>query len=755
MKRTKLPALTLSLLMGMTTLSACSIGGLQKELTFPEIPFENAYHTEAITGAWNWNLMDTVGENAFFVKYKNPRQPNTVKILVYNTKTGKSTEFEPAINKELQAAVNYAVAYMFLDRGEGKTGIVCTEFAYDMKSGTETPVRRCIEVYDENWELLEVEEIPEDFALNQTLGMLWSRRCTITDAQGNWYHCDLSQSTIHTYNDNYQKYGEIPLTNPEEAISSMVRGSDGAVYVLTHFWDGMSREQITHLYRLDAENRTAQEINLNKLPDINALSSFPLVNGSGDYLFYYITSEHLYGMTADGNAEEVIHWNNSDFVRNTVVQCLPLPDGRFLLGECTSNTGGMSSDTFYVAQPRTAEESAETKFLTLAAVDLSAGLEEAVLDYNKQNTGWRIMMVDYPDAQAMKTDLLSGVVADIICTENLHFENLASKDLFADWYPLMDADEEFCREDYLPNFFEALEYDGKLLRLTYEYSIETYFAKSAFAPLESYNTADYVELVENSEIDIQPYIGKHNVADSYLYSISDAFVNWQTGECRFDSPEFVRLLEWTNDLPENRDEIGGSLESYDKLFLNDDALLRQSRIYQPIRWHIIKRAYFKDADITPVGVPMYEGTSGNGGTFLINDSVSINAQSAYKDAAWDFMKYLLSADYQKGLSDTMPIHMGVLDEKLELATKMNAAAVTYTDMTTVNVGAATQESMDELRSYISGISRVRIEHGTDAQANVHAILTEELQRYFADGCTAQECARTVQSRVSIYLGEQS
>ncbi len=780
MKKTKLFTFAAALGILLTSFTAC--GGMKKEdgATL-EIPFENSYRCTQLEGAWNWQLMDTIGENAFFVKKPTPTQANTVRLMVQNTVTGESVEFEPAINSERQKATNYTRAYMFLDKGDGKTGIVCTEFEYNMNNSVETVVRRCIEVYDENWKLVEVEEIPEGFALDQTLGMQWSRRCTLTDVQGNWYHCDLSEPVIHTYNSRYQKYGEIRLTNPEESIWSFVNGSDGAVYVSTTFWDAMSSDQIIHVYRLDAENRTAEELNLNDIPDKQEMNSFFLVDGSGDYLFYYITPERMYGVTADGNAQEVIHWNNSDFVRRSIVECEPLPDGKFLLGKVNSSNGSMDGDMFYVAEQRTEEDAADTKFMTLAAVDLSYSLEEAVLDYNRQETGWRIMMVDYADAETLKADMLDGIVADIICTENLHFENLASKGLFADWYDLMDADEAFSREDYLPNFFHALEYDGKLLRLTYDYTVETYFAKTEFAPQkENYTAADYMDLLESTPdgMDAMPFIGRNNVVDWVLCPMTDMFVNWKTGECAFDSPEFVRALQWAESLPENRKaEDMEHFQSIDKLFLNDRALLRLSTIRQPIRWHIIRRAYFGDAEITAVGMPMYAGQEGNpiqiqdrdtppleqnpdsgrgnNGTFLISDSVSVNAQSQYKDAAWDFMKYLLSEDYQKGLTDSMPIHIGMLDEKLTLATKMSATAEQFTDMTIVNVGAATEESMAELRAYICGIGRVSLWNGTDAQERIGTILSEEIERYFAGGCTAEECADAIQSRASIYLSEQS
>ena len=75
---------------------------------------------------------------------------------------------------------------------------------------------------------------------------------------------------------------------------------------------------------------------------------------------------------------------------------------------------------------------------------------------------------------------------------------------------------------------------------------------------------------------------------------------------------------------------------------------------------------------------------------------------------------------------------------------------TYFNMQEINVGAATQEEMDELRSYIEGIEAAYTKDET-----ISNIVLEETEMFAAGDCTAQEAAKKIQGRVDIYINEQS
>ena len=79
---------------------------------------------------------------------------------------------------------------------------------------------------------------------------------------------------------------------------------------------------------------------------------------------------------------------------------------------------------------------------------------------------------------------------------------------------------------------------------------------------------------------------------------------------------------------------------------------------------------------------------------------------------------------------------------------MNKFTYSYGDLSE-EVTAATAEEAAELTAYIDGITVCGIPDDF-----IYNIVEEETARYFAGDCTAEDAARMIQSRVSLYLAEQ-
>ena len=209
-----------------------------------------------------------------------------------------------------------------------------------------------------------------------------------------------------------------------------------------------------------------------------------------------------------------------------------------------------------------------------------------------------------------------------------------------------------------------------------------------------------------------------------------------------NTPEFIDMLELFAAIP---DDYRSSLTEL--CYREDKVLLCNVGINEPINYHALSKTTFGGEEFTLIGYPMND-EKGNGGIFSTSFTMSMNAQSGQQAAVWDFMKHLLSEEYQRKLS-LMPVHLPSLAYKLENAT-MQTMAKTYFNGTEVNIGAATEEEMAELMAYIEGI-RTSYYH----DRNIYKILMEETEMLLVGDSTAQKCAEMIQSRVSLYLSEQS
>ncbi|MBR6617184.1 MAG: hypothetical protein IKL00_04830 [Oscillospiraceae bacterium] len=730
MNSRKITAIMLAALMAISLFTGC-----QKKKTGAtlELPLENFYRSQEITHAGGWSMLDAIGDCIYFSKYT--LQQKSIVLLEYNTTTGASREITPACEKEREAA-NTLGASIVMELEDGKRGLLCEEYKAKAFQDPEI-IRRCIEVYDADWNLLETKELPEDFCEDVNL----THYSTAWDAQGNLYVYTTDEQTgekrIDTYNSEFEQYGSISFSPESFSSTPFVRDAEGNMYSYH-----MQYNEVGHadhrFYRLSAADRTMEDVDVS----INFDDMRFIINGTGDYEFYYVAEADLYGVNADGRTK-IIDFVNSDFRKNSIADCVALANGKFVIEYWVQN-----KPTFWLAEKRSQEEIENTKFITLAAVGTYDKLVDAVMEFNRENEGWRIMIVDYAEGEdpeqikeglaRMQEEMRSGFVADLVCTDGLNFESFASKGLFDDWYDVLAQDENFRREDYLENFFCAYEHDGKLQRLGFDFTVYTQLAKTEHVgEKQGYTMAEFLQLTE--EIDIRPYQYYW-----YMYDSQTGVVDKESQKCYYDTPESVGIMQLLNGTPEQREQV----TNHELDFREDKALFYPCMIRSPIDYHSIRKANFLDAQLTFTGQPMYI-LKGNGGQFDTTFTLSVNAQTLQSEGIRNFAMYLLSEKYQKKLNTSMPVRKETLEYSLKLAQRQTMHT-TYFNMQEVNVGAATQEEMEELRAYIEGIACACTKDET-----ISNIVLEETEMFTAGDCTAQEAAKKIQSRVEIYINEQS
>lgn len=673
----------------------------------------------------------------------------------YNAETEETGEFVPQCAADKVASHDMS-AYV-LNLYDGRIGLLCT-ISNQLKTEMEI-VRRCIEIYDDKMNYVETIEIPEEVAKGQ---FLHNGSFTV-DAEGNYYciayDVNTQTKSIECYDKSFQHYGNI--TYPTNLmLGGLMQGGHGEIYAQLLNQDYKNNEEYYKIYRLDAEARTCTEIG--KPISGRGWTGPNFYTGTGEYDFYYSDDYGIYGVQ-DGNFTCVMNYINSDIAVGTVFDFAPFANGSFYLRTLETENWQEKNN---IAVQRTPEEYADTELITLSTVGMYDRLEEIVIAYNRQDTGVRIILQDYADYNTsedqslghakLREDLLDGIVADMVCTDGLNFESLAGKGLFADWYDFMDEDPEFDRSDYLENYFESMEYDGRLQKLGVSFRLHTAAAKTEYVGDEQGRTlAEFMQQPLADGMELFQFYNQQFAMDFWFTAAQSSFIDRKNVKCYFDTPEFIQLLEMIKGY--STDEYSGIWEQTapgeqppvdTEAFLEDRALVKLCTFSEPIDYYALIRTAFRDTPITLMGYPTVEGNSG-GGVFQSDFTLSVNAQSEKKDAVWDFMKYLLSEKFQKKLNGPMPIHKDVLEEKLTLATKMVGATAYYGD-TSVNIGAATQESMDTLYDCIRNIDTAYY-----YDATVEQILTEEMEMFLAGDQSAEQAAKMMQSRVSIYLSEQS
>lgn len=550
-----------------------------------------------------------------------------------------------------------------------------------------------------------------------------------------------------------------------------------------------------------------------KLPD-SAYRFFP---GDDVYDIYYDYNGNIYGYKFDTDTKDkVIDWIECDINSNNINSYSILPDGRVIAFESSYDDQAQKNNMQLIVMTRVDAASVVNKtVLTFACMYLDWNMRDAIVKFNRASNTHRIVVRDYSEyntdddynagIQKLNTEMLSGKLPDMIDinTYSMPVEQYAAKGFLTDLYELIDADADLSREDFVQPVLKALESaDGKLYQLPSTFAVSTATALDKVAgDYDTWNLAavkDAMTKLQDGASVFDVYRTKSDILQTCISRNIDAFVDWENGSAHFDSDEFKALLEFANQFPETYDWENATDEE------NDSAQNRMNSgkqlmtdMYVSSFEDMLYQLTGYNGGVKFVGYPSEDGTSNH--TFQIDGSIAISSTCADKTAAWNFMKQFLTEDYQSGSNVwNFPINQKAFDQKMkdamteEYQTDENGnvvkdengnpiripkmtyyttdagggvafAATTAPVASTVVIGgsgvnedgsisiyAMTQEQADQILDLINATTAV---YGYDE--SILNIISDEAAAYFAGEKSLDDTANMIQSRVNLYVAEQS
>ncbi|MDE7105452.1 MAG: extracellular solute-binding protein [Ruminococcus sp.] len=507
-----------------------------------------------------------------------------------------------------------------------------------------------------------------------------------------------------------------------------------------------------------------------------------IMTGSGDYSFYVSNTNSLFGIKDDGTTEEVINWIDSDLSGDYVDFFLPVENNEFIIHEYNWST---NTSSFYRLTKRDASELENVQIISMILDYSDNDVIEKVKKFNQENDSYRIKIEDYnkyyewdeekgtqlnsPETQ-LKLDIAAGKTPDIICmgSNSSLFTSLGKKGALADLYEFMGTDGTVSKDDILPNVLKAGEIDGKLITVSPTFSVSTFAVKKKFIDKQGWTTDEFIETYNNRPDGMKLFrynAGKSEVLNMFLYS--GKFIDTENGTCNFDSPEFIKILEFCNGVESDEidwesmsnDETISYWNEQESAIANDKALLGDMSIYNLRDYNRQLHVTFNE-ELSFVGIP---DVNGNGALLQTNKNYAIMANSENKEACWKFISQFFDEDYQT--SDrfySIPALKSAFEEKLD-STMQNPYYIDqdgkkqeyedtyYINDKEVKIPNLTQEERDFLEEYILGAECQFIQFSSD----ITNIITEEVDAYFEGERSAQETAELIQNRVSILISEQS
>lgn len=456
----------------------------------------------------------------------------------------------------------------------------------------------------------------------------------------------------------------------------------------------------------------------------------------GDIL--YTSGGKLYSMDASGQFDLVFDWMDVAMSRDTAAPY-------YLFENAKGEYYGYAPEAKGTKLVKVARAQIPVKdTLTMACffdtqsangqTRMTGDMTDAILAYNNSDADYRIEPVyfEYVGAadlnRAMIEAFNSGI--DLVDQSNLPEGSISGAQL-VDLLPFLDADTELSREDFFPAALRGMSWGGHMYRVSPYYSAMGLNVPPGLYPGAEGWSCEFLRQAIANDPSLALGMGKNRTPDyivkAMAHAITGEFVDLDSMSCDFTRPDFAEWLGLMTSL------MGDTRLAGDRISFTCgvDGYYSMKAIYasydmgnfgQIVGFPDSRGSGFYLA--SPAAVVAINGEY-NG----LNTSLSIANGCKDLQAAWDFVKLLLS-EAELGI----PVLRSAFEELMDY----NARAYSMA-----------QEDIDSLRYIAENAAGTVL-----ADPAIVTLITGELNAYAAGDKTAQEVAEQLQSRVSLYLAEQ-
>ncbi|WP_300571351.1 extracellular solute-binding protein [uncultured Acetatifactor sp.] len=583
------------------------------------------------------------------------------------------------------------------------------------------------------------------------------------------------ENNVWLFDADGNKRGTVSLGADVNWIRAMGSGKDGKMYLCYYTSNGD-----TVLCDIDFDGKKTGNTYEN-YPSSNSNALVPGIDK--DFLAQDGNRVYEYD-TKSQTSTELFTWLDSDINGNTVENFWGLEDGRIL---AVASDWETNEKSIALLTKTKASEVPQKETIVIGSLYGGSDIQAAAVKFNKSNDKYRISIKGYLDFNSwdgddyeaymadgmtrLNNDITSNNCPDILDLSGLNIKQLAAKGVFEDLNGYLEKSEKLSREDFLENILEAYTLDGKLVSIPYGFQMSTVVGKGSEVGTEMGWTLE--ELIAYADAHPDALLFDSKTKDVIMMTLmaynADYFIDWSTGECRFDSEEFKDILNFANRFPEEYDWEKEDVSTPNKI-QKGQVLLYEENIYDFNELQMCNEIFQGDASY--IGYPTMDGSVGC--MLSASQAYAITSKSGHKDGAWEFIEGFLTKEENpdRGFSSigfpTMKSKLNAMaadavevkyytDENGELYYDENGepivmgggSSISYGDGWSYEYSIPTQEEVDLALSLMEIAKPVSYSQGDE----VLNIINEEAAPFYKGQKSVDEVASVIQSRIKIYVGE--
>lgn len=407
----------------------------------------------------------------------------------------------------------------------------------------------------------------------------------------------------------------------------------------------------------------------------------------------------------------------------------------------------------YILRPASPDEIGQKTELTLAIFADTPYIDARVAAFNSRSEEYEIRIVNYA-AEAgslanarlrLNTELGSGGGPDMVCfpwqdIDELGALNLIARDMLVDMTPWLDSD--IGRASLM--VWDALSEHGGVYVISDAFSCECmYGLKEVFGERRGMTIQEYLDL----EASLEPWQDMCYLMDPayFIEVVSRRYmcgaIDWETGTCDFDNPEFIALLKAAARVKEDRTNEYETLESFETVWS------RMGRGQLMLSFSALSGidvdngmnfdSYYAGKEISYFGYPSPDGEDG---LFVKLDfHLGVCATTKHQKGCRAFVRDMLLYSSSLGVSTIgLPLYRPYFEAVLQ--------SCIGDDVTELH----SEAEADAYRAIVESADTLDL---CDPRALV--IIKDEAASYLSGAQSAEDTARVIQERMSIYVSEQS
>ncbi len=385
----------------------------------------------------------------------------------------------------------------------------------------------------------------------------------------------------------------------------------------------------------------------------------------------------------------------------------------------------------------------EETVVTLLRLHEDSYIEIWADEYSRRHPGTKIEIVsldpgeDYDAAFArFAVQLAEGEGPDMFLAGRKDLEFLQDKGVLRE---LSDFLPEELKEQVFPSVLQCGVIEEKLYGIGYECGVSTLAVSQKAYQEKTWDLEDILSLMETG--DFQNVLGDLTSGKLLEYLVitginegKSSLVDSESGECRFDGEEFVKMLELCRRYGRESGKdlsgaslacsVGGNLYSFSQYMAE------------------------LGEDYQCVGYPV---NSGFGGYVECGLCLAVNAETKNSETARDFLQFLLSDRLQRDIGGRT-VRKDILCGSVKEHTQFSSDPVFLLGRGNYMELPGKPDGSSFLPEYLeileNGILR------SEWNENIGGVILEEAEAYFCGDKTAEEAAKVIQSRIQLYMDER-